>query len=219
MLKGIVFDLDGTLVDSLSVTFDAFNHAITQFGGRKHSPQEILAYFGPGESTILSKILGADKAEVAYQACRTYTDERLHKVPLFAGIPELLEQLKSTGVPISIFTGRGWDTTEMILKHHRILDRFVTVISNDHVDWPKPSPEGLQKAAQAMKLPASDLLFVGDSPVDIKAAHAGGAQGVAALWDLLASREHLTPTRPHHWAETPAELWGLWQSLRSGEPQ
>jgi HAD superfamily hydrolase (TIGR01509 family) len=211
MLKGIIFDLDGTLVDSLSTTFDAFNHGIVMHGGRVHTPHEIMTYFGPGEGEIFAQILGKDKAEAAYAASCKFMDENLGKVPLHDGVGELLEKAKSASVPISIFTGRSWNTTELILKHHRLLDRFVTVVANDHVSFPKPSAEGLHLALTRMKLEPHEVLFVGDSPADMMAARSAGAQGVAALWDLMAERAQMEPHSPQHWASHPKEIWDLWK--------
>ncbi|OFZ79634.1 MAG: hypothetical protein A2583_04175 [Bdellovibrionales bacterium RIFOXYD1_FULL_53_11] len=64
-----------------------------------------------------------------------------------------------------------------------------------------------------MKMEPSEILFIGDSPVDIRAAHRAGAQGVAATWDLMANREYLKKVEPHHWAEKPQEIWDLWTRL------
>ncbi|MEK6578647.1 MAG: HAD-IA family hydrolase [Bdellovibrionota bacterium] len=213
-LKGIVFDLDGTLIDSLAVTIDAFNHGITTHGGRKHTPKEILAHFGPGEGQIFAKILGPEKAASAYEASRKYTDDHKNKMPLHPGIGELLEQLKSSGVPISIFTGRSWETTELILKHHRLLDRFVTVVANDHVSMAKPSPEGLYLCLERMKLKPDEILFIGDSPSDMIAARAAKSRGVGALWDLLATKKSLEIYQPDHYAERPEEIWEIWKRIR-----
>jgi HAD superfamily hydrolase (TIGR01509 family) len=212
MLKGIVFDLDGTLVDSLSTTFDAFNFGITQLGGRVHTPQEIMNYFGTGEHEIFAKILGKDQAEAAYSLCRAYLNQNLTQIPLHSGVGDLLENLKSSGIPIAIFTGRSWNTTELILKHHQILDRFVTVIANDHVAQPKPAPDGLHLALSRMKLHPSEVLFIGDSPMDMVASRAAGSKGVAALWDLLANRQELEPHEPHHWANHPLDIWDIWKN-------
>lgn len=212
-VKGIVFDLDGTLVDSLSVTFDAFNHGIEAMGGRRLSPEEIMSYFGPGEGEIFAQIVGPQKAESAYEACREYLSSHIDSVPLHDGVGDLLEALKRDGVPLSIFTGRSWNTTEVILKHHGLMDRFITVIANDHVDFPKPSPAGLFLALSRMKLEPAQVLFVGDSPVDIRAAHSARSNGVAALWDWMAERAHLEPHAPHHWAEKPADILELFKKL------
>ena len=208
-MKGIVFDLDGTLVDSLSVTFDGFNYGISQEGGRIHTPEEIMSYFGPGEGEIFSKILGPEKAQAAYESFQKYMDSHLAKMPLHAGVKELLATLKSENIPLSIFTGRSWNTTELILKHHGLLNRFVTVVSHDHVISPKPSPEGLYLATSRMKLDPAEVFFVGDSPVDILASRAAGSQGIAALWDLRASQSSLQAYEPDHWAWHPKEIMTL----------
>jgi HAD superfamily hydrolase (TIGR01509 family) len=204
--KGIVFDLDGTLVDSLGATFTAFNHGIVSCGGKPHTPQEIVAFFGVGEKEIFARIVGREKAQEAYDAYHGYIHGRMGEVPLHDGVGELLEQLKSAGLPISIFTGRGWASTEVILKHHGILDRFITVVADDHVGSSKPSPEGLHLCLKRMKLEPQEILFVGDMPADMRAAKAAGAPGVAALWDVLAVREELEPHGPAHWAERPAQV-------------
>jgi HAD superfamily hydrolase (TIGR01549 family) len=207
---GIVFDLDGTLVDSLSFTLEAFNYGIVSQGGKALSPAEIMKFFGPGEGDIFTAILGEAKSVPAYLAYQSFVDQNLHKMPLHEGVPELLEQLKSAGVPVSIFTGRSWPTTETILKHHRLLDRFITIVASDHVNMPKPSPEGLLLALSRMKLRPSDVLFVGDSAFDMQAARAAGSRGVAALWDLLVDRASLEKQTPHHWASTPTEIFEIW---------
>ena len=211
MVKGILFDLDGTLVDSLAATFDAFNHGITQLGGRKHSGQEIMSYFGPGEGQIFAKILGPQKAERAYALARTYMDKHLGEVPLHQGVDELLQKLISSKVPMSIVTGRSWDTTELILKHHGILDQFITVVANDHVDAPKPSPDGIRLALSRMKLEPHETCYVGDSHVDILASHSAGSQSIAALWDLKANKEILASHNPHLLASHPLEIWEYWK--------
>ncbi len=213
MIQGIVFDLDGTLVDSLGVTFDAFNHGILQAGGKKHTPDEIMHYFGTGEDEIFKQILGQDSAPQAFSEFRDYMDAHLTQVPLHSGAGDLLEKLKSKAVPISIFTGRSWDTTEMILRYHGLLDRFITIVAHDHVDFPKPSPAGLHIALSKMKLQPTEVLFVGDSPVDMMASRAAGAPGVAALWDLLAKRELMAPHAPSHWATQPQQVWEIYEEL------
>ncbi len=210
--KGILFDLDGTLVDSLKVTFEAFNQGILSQGGKRHSPAEIMAYFGPGEKEIFAQIIGREGAQAAYDVSCKYMDDSMTSIPLHAGVGDLLEKIKSAGAPVSIFTGRSWNTTEIILRHHRILDRFITVIANDHVKAPKPAPDGILIAAERMKMEPAGLMYVGDSVVDIRSAKGGGAQAVAAAWDLIADHQGLRAHEPHHWAETPADVWEIFQS-------
>jgi phosphoglycolate phosphatase/AHBA synthesis associated protein len=208
-IQGLVFDLDGTLIDSLAITIDAFNRGIEHFGYPKKSSQDILAYFGPGEGEIFAKIVGPDNAKVAYQVARKHMDANVGKIPLHEGVKELLEGLKKMNLPVSIFTGRGQETTTMILNHHGIYNDFEIVITSDHVDQPKPSPEGLHKCLDKMKMKPEDVLFIGDSPVDMQAAKASGAIGVAALWDLMVQRELMEPWNPIHFAEKPKSIWEI----------
>jgi HAD superfamily hydrolase (TIGR01509 family) len=212
MLKGIVFDLDGTLVDSLGVTLAGFNHALVSMGVREHSPAEIMSHFGSGEDHIFAKLVGADRGEQAYLLFQTYMDENVNRVPLHDGVDELLENIRKEKVPASIFTGRSWNTTETILKYHGLLNSFITVIAHNHVDSPKPSPAGLHLALSRMNLKPEQVLFVGDSPMDMIASSAAGSQGVAALWDLLASRKAIEPHQPEHWASHPSEVWKIWKA-------
>lgn len=212
-IQGIVFDLDGTIVDSLAVTFEAFNHGIGLHGGRHLAPHEIMGYFGPGENEIFGRILGRQNADSAYRAARDYLDQNLDKVPLHDGIPELLSELADRKVPIAIFTGRSWNTTEVILRHHGLLDRFITVVANDHVSSPKPSPEGLLLALKRMGLRPEEALLVGDSPVDVRAAKHAGSIAVGALWDRFAEREELERQKADHLVQNPLDLLDLYDQL------
>ena len=208
MTEGIVFDLDGTLVNSLSISFESFNFAMKHFGARSHSAEEIIGY---GDySRMFSDTFGVALGPQAYELCLNHFQENLNQVPLHQGAGELLENLKSAGVPIAIFTGRPWDSTEVILKHHGLMDRFITVVAADHVGHPKPSPEGLHLALKRMNLTPARALMVGDSHMDMQAARMAGAHGVACLWDILASREVLERHDPAHWAEKPSDVWNIW---------
>lgn len=214
MLRGLIFDLDGTLADSLSLTWDAFNHGFRSVGSIDRTPKEIMAHFGTGEGEIFAKMIGRDRAAEAYDACRAYTETHVGRVPLHEGVPELLHRLRQAEVPLAIVTGRSWDTTEIILDHHGMKDWFMTVVAHDHVASSKPSPEGIHLALSRMKLNPEDILYVGDSHFDIRAAHNAGAGSVAALWDLLSTRDNLAPHLPHYWAEKPSDVWNLWSEHR-----
>jgi pyrophosphatase PpaX len=215
MLKGIVFDLDGTLADSLTVTFEAFNHVFNVHGAPILTPKEIMRYFGTGEREILAAVIGEKASYPGYETFCRYTSEAMTRIPFHSGALDLIERLKSEGVPMAIVTGRSWTTTETILKHHRVLDRFITVVAHDHVSLPKPSPEGIQLALQRMSLSGEQIMYVGDSHMDIQAAKAARAQSVAALWDPLASREVLEKQEPHHYAESPAQVWDAFKQALS----
>lgn len=213
MLKGILFDLDGTLIDSLGLTFDALNYGISRVGQGAKTRAEIAQQFGKGELQMLEALVGQAKAGEAYHSARAYLRENMSKVPLHPGVTELLEQIRAAGIPTSIVTGRSWNTTELILDHHGLHEHFVTVIASDHVQSSKPHPEGLHLALGRMNLDPSHAMYVGDSAMDMGAAHGAGTLAVAAVWDQTAERLHLESQKPHHFAEHPREIWALWEKL------
>ena len=209
----VLFDLDGTLIDSLSVTFAGFNAGIVSQGGRPHTPDEIIAYFGPGEREIFAQIIGRDRAMAAYKAYCDYIETEMTRCPLHEGVSELLDALKRNDVPVAIVTGRCSLTARTMLEHHGLYDRFITVIANDNVKESKPSPEGLLIALQRVGREGRESLYVGDNWVDMKAANGSGCRAIGALWDAGADRAALEQHRPYGFATEPGQILGFWREL------
>lgn len=210
MLKGIVFDLDGTLVDSLNLTYDAFNRGITSQGGMLHTPQEISRYFGPGEIEIFSQIVGSERAQAAMNSFHTYFMENISQAPKHHGIDELLLSLAELKIPCAIFTGRGRVTTDMLLEFHQWKKSFAAVVTNDDVTEPKPSPEGLFIAAEQIGLKPQNVIYVGDSPVDILAARGASVLSAACFWDRNSQcaqhQERMQKHMPNFNLKQPSEI-------------
>lgn len=215
-LNGLIFDLDGTLVNSLGPTLDAFNEAITAFGKPRHSPAEIMAYFGTGEREILARIVGHSNADEAYRICRESMDSNMGKMPLHDGVAEMLAELRRLGLPVSIVTGRGEGSTQEILRHHGLTDGFVTVICHEHVSRSKPDPEGVSLALRRMKLAPTEACYVGDMVADMRAAHGAGTRAVAALWDGFCHRDEVLAHEPHHSFDHPRQILDLLTQLQGG---
>lgn len=205
-VRGVVFDFDGTLVNSLDVTFEAFNVGIVSQGEKPMSWEDLSRHFGTGEDRIFAAILGEERAPAAFAACRTHIIENMHGIHIHDGVLEMLDALHAHGIATSIFTGRSWPTTELILRHHGWLERFVTVVANDHISHPKPSPEGLLLALERMDLKPQEVLYVGDSPLDVLAARSVGSPSVAALWDERVDQAALRALGPTYLAQYPRDL-------------
>jgi len=209
LLKCILFDLDGTLVNSLAVTFNGFNHAFQKFGGKALSPVEIMAYFGPGEKEIFAKILGDEHAESAQAEYFAYTRGRLQEAPLFPGIAEVLAECRTREIPIGIVTGRGRESTHFILDHHGIRDQFGCILTHDDLSSSKPSPEGILKALEILGCKPEEALYLGDMWMDVRAAKRAGCKAFSAGWDPLHDSIRAKDEDPDACVATPAEFLAL----------
>jgi phosphoglycolate phosphatase/pyrophosphatase PpaX len=207
-LTTLLFDFDGTLIDSLGPTLTAFQVGIEACGHGKMSFPEIRAHFGAHEMSIFERIVGSAKAPRAYEAYRAHLLQQREKIPLHPGVPSLLQEAQARGLRLGIVTGRGRDSTEALLDHHRLQGTFEAVVTDHDVPAPKPSPLGIQLALQKLGAPPAEACYAGDSWVDVRAALSAGVRAFGARWDPLADFARLAPEdQPHAWLTTPQEIW------------
>ena len=212
----LIFDCDGTLVDSLGDALSSFNYALEQVGERPRTIDEIKRYFGAAADRILLSVIGdAEKAKRAFEFYFDHQSELALNMKLFPGIMELLENAKRAGVPMAIVTGRHERDLEVVLRPHNIREYFQTLIADSQLPHSKPAPDGILLAASRLGVDPARSIYVGDSPSDMEAAERAGAIGAAALWDKLSSREAMQPFHPQVMARTPADLWQFWQAHKS----
>lgn len=207
--SGIIFDCDGTLVDSLGSALESFNYALERMGAPGHTPEQIKKFFGASGDRILTSLLGGDRVRglQAFEHYKEHQTELAKTVRMHEGILELLDTCLSEGVPIGIVTGRHAEDLEIILRPHGISSRFLCLVTDNQVARSKPAPDGILLAASKMALPATSCFYVGDSSMDIRAANDAGALGVAALWDGLAKRMEMEAEHPFLLAAHPRDVW------------
>ncbi len=207
-----VFDLDGTLIDSLPVTFDAFRDATAPFLGRRLSDAEIYAHFGPADHLIVAALVGPAHAEAAVAELMAVYARRMAEMPLFPGIADALAAIRAAGVRLALCTGRGGPSTRLILAALGLSDTFEAVVVGEDVAHPKPAPDGIRETARRLAVPAERTVYVGDSLKDVEAGLAAGAFTIAALW---AATEGEAPAggNPSAVARRPDELPGLVAAL------
>jgi 2-phosphoglycolate phosphatase len=204
--RAIIFDLDGTLVDSFGLVIHAWNVACREPMGRTYTDQEVIALFGVTEVAMLRKVL---KPEHFEKARRRFLDEyrarHREMCRIFEGITDLLDRLKQRGAPMGIMTGKGRDTAEITLAELGWTERFRSVVTGDEVTKPKPDPEGPLLVARELNVSASDCVFIGDSPADIEAGKAAGMRTIWAGWHPVYA-EKIRAIGPDFSAAKPADL-------------
>lgn len=191
----VIFDLDGTLANTLPLIYAAFNDAFAPVTGHHLSPDEIRALFGPPDNYVIRDRLGPDKYQAGIDRyLKTYEHRHHELVALYDGMAELLADLQTAQVHLAVVTGKSRKTALITLEKLGILDRFDVVYAGDDVERQKPDP-------MAVKLALHDLahddpttaVMIGDSAADIIAGKAAGVSTIGVLWgvpdhaDLLAA--------------------------------
>ena len=186
-LAAVVFDMDGTLIDSSRVVPAAFIATIEELGGPTLDRDEVIASYVLGPpATIMEHFLGrpVESSELdGYHARLRAEAER--GVQPYPGIPEALEAL-ARSVALGVFTNADLGNVDVLLGAAGLRDRFATVVGADEVAPNfKPSADGLLLACERLEVPAARTAYVGDSPQDGETAHRAGALAVGAKWGHL----------------------------------
>ena len=194
VLRGVIFDLDGTLGDTLPVCFEAFRRVFRHYLGVEYTDGEIRAMFGPTEEGILDAHIPADGAESLQRyldACR----DLHHLAPTpFAGIPELLDALEERNIPVAVVTGKGVHSAALSLDVWGIADRFTHVAAG--ADHGNIKDENMARVIEAWSVDPQNVVSVGDAPSDVGAARSVGAVAVGAAWASTTDRAHIASVSP-----------------------
>ncbi len=188
---GIIFDIDGTLSSTNALIFASFNHISKKYLNRTFTDSELIALFGPTEDVILKKWCGDDYEKARSEYYEYYSDNHHNMASGYPGIKELLQKLKSAGLLLSIYTGKGKEAASITLRKIGCYDFFDMIITGDDVENHKPSGEGIVKFIAEFNLDPRRVLMIGDAPSDIKAAKAAGVKVASVLWDAYAREEVL----------------------------
>jgi HAD superfamily hydrolase (TIGR01549 family) len=174
--RAVVFDFDGTLIDSLTLVLQAIGHAIEPFGPRPE--KEILARLGgPPERFLTTLLTDVRNVPVALQRMNAFHHENAHLIRPFDGASRLLELMKARA-ELAIWTGRDRESADQLLLEHQMGNFFSTVVCGDDLPTHKPDPEGLREIMRRLGTTPAETLFVGDADVDVLG---GSSCGVATL--------------------------------------
>jgi phosphoglycolate phosphatase-like HAD superfamily hydrolase len=181
-IDAVVFDLDGTLVDSLDTVLECYRLAIVELGGPDLDPASILSSFSLGPAArMLAVLIGAPVGPQAVRAYEAHLAARVDAIRPYPGVVEMLARLGST-YPLGVFTAADTTAAELILGASRLRPRFRAVVGADRVARTKPEPDGLLEIARILGTDVARIAYVGDGPADVASARACGARSIAAVW-------------------------------------
>lgn len=211
-MSAVIFDLDGTLLNTLEDLADSMNAALTQLGWPPHSIESYQYFVGRGLDNLVRQALPANeqqssfsfkKLRIAMQ--KEYSIRWKNKSRPYDGVEVLLNELTNRHIPLAILSNKPDSFTQncatQLLSHWKF-----TIVSGNRPKTPlKPDPTSALEIAQKMNLNSSTIFFVGDTDIDMKTAVNAGMIAVGATWGFRSAKE-LVESGAHHLIDKPADL-------------
>lgn len=183
----LVWDMDGTPIDSASVVPDAFVEAVRIFGGTVHNRNEIVRLYSLGPPrVILDRLLDRPCGQTELDAYHRVLAQEADAVTACAGIADALAALHGS-VPMAVFTGASHRAAEILLRAAGLARYFTIVVGGDQVPRPKPDLAGILLACAQLGAEPARTVYIGDAPTDLLAARNAGVIAAAAGWGHLYS--------------------------------
>ncbi|MDO0822304.1 HAD family hydrolase [Desulfosporosinus nitroreducens] len=193
-LKGFIFDLDGTLINSLPVVRTSFGRTLLKFSGREYSDKELSSLFGPSEEGIFKKLY----PDLWRESLQFYLDEydRLHVdyAEPFPGIIEALNLLQERKIKLALVSGKGAGSMEISLKHSGLEHFFEKIITGSEHRASKP--DHIRQILDLWHFSPEEVAYVGDIAYDVHAAKEVGVLSISALWAETAQIHKVLAANP-----------------------
>ena len=195
--KAVLFDLDGTLLDTLQDIADSTNKALGYFGFPQHKVEAYKYFIGDGREALAVRALPENHREpvtvgkLVAQMAEEYAAHWSDSTRPYEGVPELLDALTALGISISILSNKPHDFTELMVSRLLWQWRFHIVVGALPDIPKKPSPVAALDIAKRLNLKPGEFLYVGDSDVDMKTAVSAGMYPVGAIWGFRTAQELL----------------------------
>ncbi|MFW6206245.1 MAG: HAD family hydrolase [Gemmatimonadota bacterium] len=180
----VLFDLDGTLIDTKALYLEAYRRAVEPYVRQELTREDIMALRPTSELSFIRAVVAEPDVEVCvedfYRAYRELHADRFHGV--YPGVVTLLESIRADGLHLGLVTGksrRSWEITREVVGD---LGPFDSLVFDDDVRAPKPDPHGLELALDHLGVEPDAAVYVGDTRSDMEAARAAGLRPMAALW-------------------------------------
>lgn len=213
MYKAALFDLDGTLTDSLTLSAQAFIHTFRKHLKGEYTPEDIFAMFGPCEEEIFRKEDESQAKAMMETFLEFYRCYHSQYVAVYPGVIPALEGLKEQ-MNLAVITGKGKRPAEITLEETGLAPYFDLLVSGSCVERQKPDPQGIEMALKAYEISPEQAFYLGDSPGDIQAARQAGVTALAALWGTQDA-DSLLQQNPDAAFDTPAAFMAWTQQQQT----
>lgn len=214
-ISGVIFDLDGTLGNSLPVSVESIIRTVAAFTGKTYTYDEIVAHFGPTEQGILCQLVPEQDCEASY---RRFLQEyeslnRQGDYGVFPGIPEVLDLLRAHQVPTAVVTGKGPDSTRISLRYFGLADAF-EIVKTGGLDGPIKDV-CIREVAADWGVPLEEIVYVGDGSADVDLSRKAGVKPISVAWAGTEPAADLAAKNPYR-LFTQVEDLRVWLARQVG---
>jgi pyrophosphatase PpaX len=206
-LSTFLFDLDGTLIDSIELILRSYRHTLRTHRG--HEPADAVWMDGLGTPLwVQFRQFTDDPAEIDAMVATYRAYNLAHHDDLvrpYDGVVDAVRELRRAGKTLGLVTSKLKSGAVRGLRVAGLEDAFAVIVGADDVTHPKPHPEPVLTALERLGTLAADAVFIGDSRHDLVCGRAAGVKTAAVLWGPF-DRAHLADLEPDYWLERPADL-------------
>lgn len=211
--RGVIFDLDGTLVNSLEDLADSMNTVLLSFKFPVHDLSAYKTFIGNGIMNLVKVSLPeSEREEATISECyklmtEIYNNNCLNKTKPYEGITDLLSELKSLNMKLGVLSNKADEFTKKIVQTliPGCFDEIAGLISETHK---KPDPYGALQISKKFGFSPDEMIYLGDSCIDMKTANNAGMYAVGALWGFR-TKEELIASGARHVVSYPADLLNI----------
>jgi pyrophosphatase PpaX len=221
-LRTVLFDLDGTLIDSVRLILDSYHHALAVHGLPPRTDAEWLE--GVGTPLTAQFAAWQDTAGMLDALIATYREYNLKHhdgmVRVYPGVVDVVRELRREGLATGLVTSKNRSGALRGLTLAQLESQMDVLVCADEVENPKPHPEPVEKAIRLLGADRATTVYVGDSIHDMRSGRAAGVRTAAVLWGPFG-RAHLEGAEPDYWLERPEELLAVVRhemAIRRGAP-
>lgn len=210
-IKVLFFDLDGTLADTTELILATFRDTFAELGLPQRGDEELLSQIGR-PLHLQARDIDEGRAQEIFDLYRHLYDvnhDRLARE--FPGVRESLAGLRERGYRLAVVTSKRSHSAYGDLAYYHLMEYFEVVVTADDTARHKPEPEPALKALELLGAQPGEATYIGDSPYDLRCAHAAGVLAGAVEWGPF-SREVLQEERPDYWVPSPPSLLELFPS-------
>jgi len=216
-IRTVLFDLDGTLLDSVRLILDSYHHTLATHGIPARTDDYWLA--GLGTPLRVQFADWTDEPDLLQAMIATYRDFNIThhdaRVRAYPGTVELVREIRRRRLLTGLVTSKQRPGADRGLRFLGLTDAIDVIVAADDVENPKPHPEPVLRALDQLGSEPGEAIYAGDSIHDMECGRAAGARTAAVLWGPF-DRPHLEPTSPDYWLPRPDALLEILDASRNG---